>query len=259
MADYEIKSGDNLYRIVAKQFQLKKRSDIMKMIQKVAKDNNIKNPDKIYTGQKIVLKDELRLNSVSIFNPETQQKTLLKDSTGNTNYYRATSVWGDIATKPEEFPGQYFTPSKVREVTLATTEVEDVITDVSDYSTSDEAKTRRDISGKDIASKAAQVSGSVMENSDAYKLFLQVNADDFTVRETEYKGKVEQKAFLDKTKSDGKIKVFSFEQVNGKEYLALRDNNGVVHYFDRNDNLKEVHFDAQEEATEATETSETSE
>jgi hypothetical protein len=256
MTDYEIKSGDNLYRIVAKQFQLKKRSDIMKMIQKVAKDNNIKNPDKIYTGQKIVLKDELRLNSVSIFNPETQQKTLLKDSTGNTNYYRATSVFGDIATKPEEYPGQYFTPSEVREVTLATEEVEDVTIDVRGYFTSD---TPRDGSGQDIAGKEGQEGGFKMGKSDAYKLFLQVNADDFTVRDIEYNGKVEQKAFLDMTKSDGKIKVFSFEQVNGKEYLALRDNDGVVHYFDRNDNLKEVHFDAQEEATETTETSETSE
>jgi hypothetical protein len=248
MTEYEIKSRDNLYKIVAREFSLHKKSDIMNMVKKVTKDNNIKNPNKIYAGQKINLKDEVRLNSVSVFNPETNQETKLKDTTGNSNYYRTNCIFGDIATKPDEYEGQNYTPSNLREITQATPEVEDVTIDIKGFFTSE---TARDAQAYDIAAKPAGVGGySGMNGTDAYNLFLQVNADDFTTRESEYKGKVETKAYLDPSKSDGKIKVFSSEIIDGKEYLALRDNDGAVHYFDKENKLNEVHINQKEETTE---------
>ena len=64
--------------------------------------------------------------------------------------------------------------------------------------------------------------------------------DDFTTRETEYKGKKETHAYFDNTKSDNNITMFSTEEINGKEYIAMRDLEGNVHYFDKSNNLKEI-------------------
>jgi hypothetical protein len=243
MGKYEIKSGDNLYKIIAQQYGLKNKTDIMNKVQQVVKDNEIKNPNKIFAGQELELKEELKLKDVTIFNSETNQTTRLKDTTGNTNYYRANSVFGDIATKPQEY-NQEFVESNLKKVTQATPEVEDVTVDVKGFFTS---KTARDEQAYDIAGKPAGVGGfSGMKDSDAYKLFLKVNADDFTARETEYKGQKETKEYFDPSKSDGKIKVFSSEIIDGKEYLALKDNDGKVHYFDMENKLSEVNLNQEE-------------
>lgn len=241
MGNYEVKSGDNLYNIAKKQYKLKDKTAIMNKINEIAKDNNIKNPNLIFAGQSLELKEELKLNSVSIMNPTSKDVVNLKDETGNTSYYRANSVFGDIATKPEEYKDQKFQESRLNKITQSTPEVEDVVIDVGAEFTSD---TARDMQAYDIAAKPAGVGGfKGMNNSDAYNLFLRVNADDFTMQETEYKGQKEVKAYLDREKTDGKITVFSSELVNGKEYLTMRDNEGVVHYFDKENNLKEETFE----------------
>lgn len=235
MGDYTVKQGDNLYNIIKNQYGLDKPADIMKMSYKIAEENKLKNMNIIHPEQELKLPEQLSLNSVSIMNPQTGHTTELNDSTGNTNFYRANTVFGDIATKPEY--NQEFVPSSLKQITQSTQEVENVTINVTPEFTSD---TNRDLQAYDIAAKPAGVGGfKEMNNTDAYKMFLEVNSDDFTLRETEYKGKKETKAYLDRTKSDGQITVFSSELINGKEYLAMRDNDGVVHYFDKENGLKE--------------------
>lgn len=238
MSNYEVKAGDNLYKIVQREYGLKNKTEIMNKVNSIIKDNNIKNPNVIKIGQKLNLGEELSLKSVSVTNNESEQNIVLKDNTGNTNYYRANSVFGDIATKKDEYKDQEFKESELKKITQATEEVEDVVVDVKAQFTSG---TARDLQAFDIAAKPAGVGGfKGMNNTEAYDLFLKVNADDFTVRETEYKGQKESKAYLDTSKSDGKIKVFSSEMINNKEYLAMWDNDGEIHYFDKEDGLKEV-------------------
>lgn len=58
MERYSVKSGDNLWNIVKKEFKLKNSDDIAQKVQEVAKKNNIKNPDSIFEGQKISLYTE---------------------------------------------------------------------------------------------------------------------------------------------------------------------------------------------------------
>ena len=82
--------------------------------------------------------------------------------------------------------------------------------------------------------------GFALEQTDAYKFALSTNCDDYTTRETEYKGKKETHAYFDSTKSDNSVTLFSTEEINGNEYIAMRDSEGKVHYFDKSDNLKEV-------------------
>ncbi len=241
MGEYEVKRGDNLYNIVKNQYNLKDKKAIMNKVNELAKNNNLKNPNLIFSGQKLELNEELKFNSAQIKNPETGKTTELQDKTGNTNYYRANSVFGDIATKPNEYKNQGFQESKLKEITQSTPEVEDVMIDIDAEFTSN---TARDLQAYDIAAKSAGVGGfKDMNNSDAYKLFLDVNGDDFTMRETEYKGKKEVKAYLDSDKTDGVITVFSSEIIDGKEYLTMRDKEGKVHYFDKNQGLKENNLD----------------
>ena len=181
-------------------------------------------------------KDVLELNSVSIIG--AKGTVVLKDETGNKNYYRANSIFGDIATKKEKYPDQEFKESELKKITQATDEVEDVMLNVKGSFASE---TARDAQGYDIAAKVAGVGGfSQMNGSDAYSMFLKLNKDDFTMRETEYKGKKEVKAYYDQVKSDGVIKGFGSEIINGKEYLTLKDDSGKVHYFDMENKLEEV-------------------
>jgi hypothetical protein len=188
-------------------------------------------------------KQELKLIFVDVKNPEAKEQTRYTDTTGNTNYYRANTIFGDIASKKEQYPDQPFVESELKKQTQSTTDVvEDVVVKVD---ANFDSETHRDLKAFDIAAKPAGVGGFTDMNAkgqgtDAYDLFLEVNADDFTVRETEYKGQTESNAYLDMTKSDGSITVFGSEIVNGKEYLTLRDKEGKVHYFDMKDGLKEA-------------------
>ncbi|MBQ7764819.1 hypothetical protein IJ384_05585 [bacterium] len=172
---------------------------------------------------------------------KSRKKTTVFDCTDlNTNYYRATNIFGDIASKKIQYPDQIFTPSFLKVITQSTPEVEKVRIKVDSTIANN---TDRDLQAYDIAAKAAGVGGfKEMNGTEAYDFFLQVNSDDFTARETEYKGKTETKHYFDSEKSDGKITLFSSEIVDGKEYLAMHDKKGKVHYFDMQDGLKEKSF-----------------
>lgn len=162
------------------------------------------------------------------------------------NYYRATDVFGDIATKKKDFPQQIQIPSKINDLTMKTEYVEDVIANVSGMFAD---KTARDAKMQDIFAKQVglwtkngeQISGGFkFSQTDAYKFALSVNNDDFTMRETEYKGKKETNAYFDSDKSDLLVTLFSKEKINNKEYMTMRDKDGQIHYFDMSDNLKEI-------------------
>lgn len=234
MAIYSVNNGDNLWTIVKKQYGYTSATEIHNKINEIAKKNNIKNTNLIFANQKLELPEELKLKSVSIITPNGEATTM-EDNTGNTNYYRATSIFGDIATKKAEYPAD-FTKSELKLTTQGTKEVETVIAEVD----ADLTITSRDGQAYDIAAKAAGVGGfKDMKGTDAYKFFLEINKDDFTTRETMYKGQIEEKEFFDASKSDGKITLFSSEIINGKEYLAMRDKEGKVHYFDLENKLTE--------------------
>ncbi len=187
-------------------------------------------------------KQELKLIFVDIKKPGAEYPTTLTDTTGNTNYYRANTVFGDIATKKDQYPDQLFVESEIKKETQKT---KDVVEDVTvKVDANFDSETARDLKAFDIAAKPAGVGGFTEmfakgKGTDAYNLFLEVNADDFTVRETEYKGQTESNAYLDMSKSDGSITVFGSEIIDGKEYLTMRDKDGKVHYFDPKNDLKE--------------------
>ena len=187
-------------------------------------------------------KQELKLIFVDIKKPDAKYPTTLTDTTGNTNYYRANTVFGDIATKKVEYPTQQFIASELKKETQKTGDiVEDVTVKVD---ANFDSETARDLKAFDIAAKPAGVGGFTEmfakgKGTDAFNLFLEVNADDFTAIETEYKGKTETNHYLDMTKTDGSITVFGSEIVDGKEYLTMRDKDGKVHYFDPKNELKE--------------------
>jgi len=251
MSNYEVKLGDNLYSIVKSQYGLKNRQDILAKIKDVASANNLKNENLLFAGQKLNLPEQLRLNEVSIMTPDNNTKTVLRNNVGDNNYFehgsetRTITMFGDIASKPEQYKNNKSAKSRLENATKATKNVvENVVADVDAFFTTD---TARDLQAYDIAAKAARVGGfkdmyDSGKLSDAYKLFLEMNADDFTSRETEYKGKTERKEYLDSQKSDGKINLFALEERNGKTYLAMRDKDGVVHYFDPKNNCSEVNF-----------------
>ena len=185
-------------------------------------------------------KGQFTLEKVEIKYKEKHKTTVFDCSDTLTNFYRATNIFGDIASKKEQYPDQKFTPSYLKAITKSTPEVEKVRIKVNSTITNN---TDRDLQAYDIAAKAAGIGGfKDMNGTDAYNFFLQVNKDDFTARETEYKGKTETKYYFDTEKSDGKITLFSSEIVDGKEYLAMHDKKGNVHYFDMQDGLKEKTF-----------------
>ena len=188
--------------------------------------------------------NRLSLEEVVVFNPENLSSESLK--TTNDNYYRASDVFGDIATKKDNFPNQPFVPSALNEKTKATTVVENVIAKVDGEFAKKDARDAKmaDIFAKQIGTwstgEKTLSGGFSLEKTDAYKFALSQNSDDFTVRETEFKGKKETHAYFDTEKTDNNITLFSLENVKGKEYFTMRDKNNNIHYFDRADNLKEV-------------------
>lgn len=240
-----VKSGDTLVKIVKQEYGLTNSTDIMNVVNLIKEENNLKNVNIIKLGQEIKLPEQLRLNSVTIFNQENNDEQTLK---GNTkNYYRANNVFGDVATKPNEYPDQEPISSALNAKTMATKNiVENVVANVRGLFNN---LTSRDAKMSDIFAKQIgvwqngdkQVSGGfALEKTDAYRFALEQNSDDYTVRTTQYKGKEEQHAYYDSSKSDGKVMLFSKEEINGKEYFAMRDKENRVHYFDISNNLVEV-------------------
>lgn len=153
--------------------------------------------------------NELKLNVTNVsFGGNTES---LKPKEGETtNFYRQQDVF-----------------TQAKEKTMATPEVEDVTMEVTD-----DGASKRDLQAYDIAARPYNISGfKVMAGSDMYNKFLELNGDDFTLGMND---RGEQVMLFDKAKSDGKIKMFSAEKdENGNEYYAIRDNDGVVHKFDK--------------------------
>lgn len=238
-----VNQGDTLIKIVKQKYGLTNSTDIMNTVNLIKQKNNLKNINLIKIGQEIELPEQLRLNNITVFG-ENNENTVLKSN--EKNYYRANDVFGDTATKKNEYPNQGFVDSALNLMTKATEYVEDVVVNVKGFFTNE---TSRDAKMADIFAKQIGTwtngdkivgGGFALEQTDAYKFALSVNEDDYTTRETEYKGKKETHAYFDNLKSDNNITLFATEEVNGREYLAMRDKEGKVHYFDKSDNLKEA-------------------
>lgn len=241
-SNYIVQKNDNLCSIVKRQYGLTKNTDIMNVVRLVKEKNNLKNVNVIKVGQELELPEQLRLNNVTVFGEN--DKTVMKSN--QYNYYRANDVFGDTATKKDVYKEQDFVKSRLNSMTKATEYVENVVANVRGLFN---GKTSRDAKMADVFAKQIGTwsdgtktigGGFALEKTDAYKFALSVNNDDYTEYETEYKGQKEIHAYFDSSKSDNNITLFSTETVNGKEYIAMRDKEGKVHYFDKSDNLKEV-------------------
>ena len=237
-----VNSGDTLIKIVKREYGLQNDTDIMNTVNLIKQKNNLKNVNIIKVGQKLELPEQLRLNNVTVFGENETESLKPKQK----NYYRANDIFGDSATKKNEYPNQGFVESAINLKTKSTEYVENVVTNVRGFFTNTTSRDAKmaDIFAKQIGTweKAGETKGGgfALEQTDAYKFALSVNNDDFTMRETEYKGQKEIHAYFDNTKSDNNITLFSTEEINGKEYIAMRDKENKIHYFDKSNNLSEV-------------------
>lgn len=237
-----VNSGDTLIKIVKREYGLQNDTDIMNTVNLIKQKNNLKNVNIIKVGQKLELPEQLRLNNVTVFGENETESLKPKQK----NYYRANDIFGDTATKKNEYPNQGFVESAINLKTKSTEYVENVVTNVRGFFTNTTSRDAKmaDIFAKQIGTweKAGETKGGgfALEQTDAYKFALSVNNDDFTMRETEYKGQKETHAYFDNTKSDNNIILFSTEEINGKEYIAMRDKENKIHYFDKSNNLSEV-------------------
>ncbi len=237
-----VNSGDTLIKIVKREYGLQNDTDIMNTVNLIKQKNNLKNVNIIKVGQKLELPEQLRLNNVTVFGENETESLKPKQK----NYYRANDIFGDTATKKNEYPNQGFVESAINLKTKSTEYVENVVTNVRGFFTNTTSRDAKmaDIFAKQIGTweKAGETKGGgfALEQTDAYKFALSVNNDDFTMRETEYKGQKETHAYFDNTKSDNNITLFSTEEINGKEYIAMRDKENKIHYFDKSNNLSEV-------------------
>jgi len=242
-----VKSGDNLTKIVRQHYGLNDSAEINNVVNLIKNANNLKDVNSIYAGQKLILPEQLSINNVSIFNHEQNQVDIM--TSNQTNYYRATDIFGDVATKKTEFPEQEFVPSALNETTKATPEVEDVVANVSGLFVSETPRDAKmaDIFAKQIGTWEADgqtVSGGfALEKTDAYRFILEQNTDDYMSRTIEYNGKKEEHAYFGNPESDNNITLFSLEVIEGKEYFTVRDKDGVIHYFDKSNNLSEAYPD----------------
>ncbi len=244
-----VAKGDTLYGIIKNKYGLTNNTDIMNTVNLIKDANKLTNVNLIQVGQRLELPEELRLNSVSVFTDNNSCTTLK----GNKkNYYRADNVFGNIGTKTKEFPDQKRIPSALNNMTATTKGiVENVVVNIRGLFNN---KTARDAKMADIFAKqigewqngGETVSGGFnLEKTDAYRFALEQNSNDYTLKETEFRGNKEQHAFFDQSKSDGNVTLFSKEEIDGKEYFAMRDKDKKVHYFDVSNNLSEVTFDNQ--------------
>lgn len=238
-----VNQGDTLVKIVKREYGLTNNTDIMNNVNLIKQKNSLKNVNMIQVGQELELPEQLRFNKVTVFGENNKEQVL---KSNEKNYYRANDVFGDTATKKNKYPNQGFVDSALNSMTKATEYVENIVVNVRGFfikETSRDAK-MADIFAKQIGTWTNDDKivggGFALEQTDAYRFALSMNNDDFTTRETEYKGKKETHAYFDNTKSDNNITMFSTEEINGKEYIAMRDLEGNVHYFDKSNNLKEI-------------------
>ena len=75
MTVHNIVSGDTLWGIVKKNYNLTNNTDIANMVNKVAKANGISNPDKIYAGKTIQLVDVQEKNEDTFVRTTNDEST----------------------------------------------------------------------------------------------------------------------------------------------------------------------------------------
>ena len=116
---------------------------------------------------------------------------------------------------------------EAKKITKSTEEIEDVTMEVED-----DGASLRDKQAYDIAARPYNISGfKVMAGSDMYKTFLAINGDDFKEGMND---SGEMVMLFNSDKSDRQLRMFSTElDTNGDEYYAIRDNDGVVHKFNK--------------------------
>ena len=111
-----VNPGDSLIKIVKREYGLTNNTDVMNAVNLIKKENNLKNVNLITVGQELKLPEQLRLNNVTIFGENNEE--VLKPN--QKNYYRANDVFGDTATKKQEFPNEGFVESALNLKTKAT-------------------------------------------------------------------------------------------------------------------------------------------
>lgn len=156
--------------------------------------------------------EELKLNVTSITVGDKTHNLRPKEGE-TTNFYRQQDIF-----------------TEAKEKTKATPEIEDVEMEIAD-----DGASNRDLQAYDIAARPYNISGfKVMAGSDMYNKFLELNGDDFTEGMNDHGEKV---MLFDKTRSDGKVKMFSTEvDADGNEYYAIRDKDGKIFKFDKDGN-----------------------
>ena len=141
-----VNSGDTLIKIVKREYGLQNDTDIMNTVNLIKQKNNLKNVNIIKVGQKLELPEQLRLNNVTVFGENETESLKPKQK----NYYRANDIFGDTATKKNEYPNQGFVESAVNFKTKSTEYVENVVTNVRGFFTN---TTSRDAKMADIFAK----------------------------------------------------------------------------------------------------------
>lgn len=103
-----VQHGDTLTKLIKQKYGLTNDTDVMNLANLIKEQNKLKNINLIKINQELVLPEQLRLNQVSVFNPESQETENMKSN--QKNYYRANDVFGDVAIKKTEFPDQEYAP-----------------------------------------------------------------------------------------------------------------------------------------------------
>lgn len=85
MPVHNIVSGDTLWGIVKKNYNLTNNTDIANMVNKVAKANGISNPDKIYAGKTIQLVDVQEKNEDTFVRTTNDESTSQGDAVKNVS------------------------------------------------------------------------------------------------------------------------------------------------------------------------------
>ena len=167
--------------------------------------------------------NKLKMNSVSIFNPKTNGTENLTGS--QDNYY------SDISAKTKATEGV----------------VERVTANVEGQFASDTAQEAfmGDIFAKQVGTWTNEKGetaggGAAFEKTEAYQFALEQNNNDYTPRKITVNGVEEEHAYFDRTKSDKTMSLFGTEMYQGRECLTMYDNEGNVHYFDKQNNLSAV-------------------
>ena len=151
MADYTIQKGDNLWNIAKKNYNLTEGSDIAKAVNKIAKDNNIKDINKIMMGDNLALDDSLFAQK-----DEVNNKTKEADNTKD----KASIIETSSENKGKASEQTEFEPTLFKELDVWVQEHTELMTqaqDTADYEAKvQEANIKNDfdfMEGKDASNE----------------------------------------------------------------------------------------------------------